>query len=1070
MVLRPGAVLSLLLAAGATPALAGDPASIAESGRSAIKIYSDQDGLPQNSIEAVSFDRQGYLWLGTQDGAVRYNGREWVSLSMPRPTVANWVSSILLDQDGSLWFGTRGDGVHRYRDGRFHSFGVDEGFPDPQVLALQQTLERGRPVVWAGTADHGLIRIAEDKVEQVEAPADTPFVRVNALATAGGEEGAPGLWVGTERGLLHLSGRSWTAWDRRDFGLPSDHVLSVLETEAPGGSRALWVGTEHGLAVREHGTWRVVPLSNGMKNDYVYRLAATRTLAGEPVVWMGTEGGLSRLEAGRWRFWNMARGLPSNVIRTLTPVASANGPTTLWIGSFGGLVRLTEGKWTSYTHNTGLAENAVFSIQEFAPDDMWFGTLGGGLSRLRDGRWSQVSRYRERPIPAVMSLLKARGPQGGAELWVGTRGSGLLRFDGGSWSEILPLEALPDTWIYALLETGSAERGLTRWVGTRKGLLRLQGRERRVYTKDSGLPHDHVVALLASHDAQGRPTLWIGTRGGGVACLDLESGRFSTYDPQHSVGGLRVGSLLETSGPGSRRFLWISSNGAGVYRLDLADPAAGFVNFSESSLPALPSDLIYQMREDAAGRLYFFTRRGVARFTPRQPDATNPAEYAVFTYTSGDGLPSNGCTQGSSFVDHLGRLWTGTVAGAAMFDPAEEREDRLGKPLYLESATRVGSGRALSPGAVLEYGENHLVFRYALLSYHREGDTRYQVQLAGLDAAPSDWIADGRKEYTTLPPGTYLFRVWGRDYAGNQSGPVELAFRIRPAFWQTWWAFLAYALLAAAGVALVFRLRLHHLKARAAQLEARVAERTAELEAANRALEEQSLTDPLTGVRNRRFVAATLPLDVAQVVRTYRERLALHKRDGDANLDLVFLLVDMDHFKSVNDGFGHLGGDSVLQQVVERLKAAVRQTDTVVRWGGEEFLVLARQSNRREAPAVAERIRATMAERSFEPLAGERVTCTCSVGFAAFPFLPGAPEVVPWEQVVHLADHALYAAKRGGRDAWVGLEAASDVDPARLGESPFLRIPELLSQGLLEVRSSLPAGSALDWGSSPSRR
>ncbi len=1069
MVHRPAAVLALLLAARVGPALAAHPPSIAESGRSAIKIYSDQDGLPQNSIEAVSFDRQGYLWLGTQDGAVRYNGREWMSLSMPRPTVTNWVSSILLDQDGSLWFGTRGDGVHRYQEGHFQSFGIVEGFPDPQVLALHQTFERGRPVVWVGTADHGLLRIVEGRVEAVTAPVETPFTRVNTLATTKSEEGHPALFVGTERGLLRLSGRRWTAWDRSDFGLPSDHVLSLLETEAPGGRRALWVGSERGLAVRENGTWRALALPDELQNAYVYRLAATRTPLGEPVIWVGAENGLGRLEAGHWRFWNMARGLPSNVIRTLAPVSPGDGPTTLWIGTFGGLVRLTEGKWTSYTHQSGLAENAVFSIQELAPDDMWFGTLGGGLSRLKDGRWSQVSRYRDRSIPAVMSLLKAHGPQGVPELWVGTRGSGLLRFDGRSWSEILPPEALPDTWIYALLETAAPDGGLIRWLGTRKGLLRLRGKERRVYNTDSGLPNDHVVALLASRDAQGRPTLWIGTRGGGIARLELESGELSTHDPEGLLGGLRVGSLLETAGPGGQRHLWVSSNGAGVYRLDLTNLDGRPVHFSERSQPALPSDLVYQMQVDTAGRLYFFTRRGVARFTPRQPDQANPAEYRVFTYTSGDGLPSNGCTQGSTFVDHQGRLWTGTVAGAAMFVPGEEREDRLSKPLYLESAIRMRSGQALPPDGVLEHGENHLAFRYALLSYHRESDTRYRVQLEGLDPTPSDWIPEGRKEYTTLPPGAYVFKVWGRDYAGNESGPLELAFRIRPAFWSTWWALLFYGMLVGAGVALVFRLRLHSLRTRAAHLEARVTERTAELEAANRALEEQSLTDPLTGVKNRRFVAATLPLDVAQVVRTYRERLALHKRDGDANLDLVFFLVDMDHFKSVNDGFGHQGGDSVLQQVVERLKAVVRQTDTVVRWGGEEFLVLARQSNRHEAPAVADRIRAAMADRPFEPRTGETVRGTCSVGFAAFPFLPGEPEVVPWEQVVHLADHALYAAKRGGRNAWVGLEAAGGVGPQQLGESPFLRIAQLLREGLLEVRTSLPDSASLDWGTSALR-
>ncbi len=1053
------ALLMGLLVAAPARGLSG------ETGRSALKVYTDRDGLPQNSVEAVTFDQEGYLWLGTQDGAVRYDGREWETLSMPRPTITNWVGAMLAASDGALWFGTRGDGVHRYRDGTWTSFGTAEGFPDGHVLALAETLDGGRSTIWAGTLDHGLFRITESGASPVPPPAGHPFSSVLALEVTRNER--PGLWVGTEKGLLRYESLQWQDGDGRKLGLPAVQVLSVLETRGPDREPTLWVGTERGLAVRRAGRWRTYDTTSGLPNAYVYRLAQTTNLRGEPVVWIGTEGGVGRLEGDQWRFLDMDGGLPSNVIRALRAAQNSAGRTTLWIGSFGGLVRLTEGGWRSYTHESGLSENAVFSIQELMPGDLWFGTLGGGLSRLHDGRWSYVRTYRDRPIPAVMSFLRATGPGGRQELWVGTRGSGLLRFDGSSWSEILPPEGLPDTWIYALLETRGSDGRPVRWIGTRKGLVRLDAAGRRVYAQAEGLPHDHVVALLGSRDAAGRPTLWVGTRGGGVACLDLGTDRFTVHDPTTGMEGLRVGSLSETRAPDGRRQLWVTSNGSGVWRLDLDRPGGTWVQFSEKTRPALPNDLVYQMQSDRQGRLYFFTRRGVARFARRQATAEDPAEYSAFTYTSGDGLPSDGCTQGSSFVDQQGRIWTGTVAGAAVLDPEQEREDRVPKPLYLESARVLGSGRRVSEGAVLRHGENRLSFRYALLSYYREADTRYRVQLEGLDPSPSDWIADGRKEYTTLPAGRYVLRVRGRDYAGNESGPISLSFEIRPAPWRTAGAYVAYAALALLLGGLVFRLRLRALRARTAELEARVGERTQELEVANRALQEQSLTDPLTGVKNRRFVAVTVPQDVAQVVRAYRERTLGRRPDPDLNLDLMFFVVDIDHFKSVNDSHGHLAGDCMLQETVERLKTVTRRTDTVVRWGGEEFLIIARQTNRHEAPAIAERIRAIVAGQPFD-LPGARVTRTCCVGFAAFPFVPEDPEAVSWEQVVHLADHALYAAKRSGRNAWVGLEAAAGVDPGLLGSAPALRIQELVADGSLDVRASLPPGAAVAW-SAPAR-
>lgn len=205
-----------------------------------------------------------------------------------------------------------------------------------------------------------------------------------------------------------------------------------------------------------------------------------------------------------------------------------------------------------------------------------------------------------------------------------------------------------------------------------------------------------------------------------------------------------------------------------------------------------------------------------------------------------------------------------------------------------------------------------------------------------------------------------------------------------------------------------------------------------QLKSANAALEEVSLTDPLTGLRNRRFLEQAIVTDMALLRsrRTADERRAREVPDRV----LCFLLVDLDHFKSVNDTYGHAAGDAVLVQMRERLAAASRESDYLVRWGGEEFLVVARDILRNDAPQVAERLRTAVASRPFQLPDGRALPTTCSIGFCALPFNQDDTGLPSWERAVDAADESLYEAKHNGRNAWVGI---SVLDSFGIADSPF---------------------------------
>ena len=245
-----------------------------------------------------------------------------------------------------------------------------------------------------------------------------------------------------------------------------------------------------------------------------------------------------------------------------------------------------------------------------------------------------------------------------------------------------------------------------------------------------------------------------------------------------------------------------------------------------------------------------------------------------------------------------------------------------------------------------------------------------------------------------------------------------------------------------------------------------------ELERAYQALEEVSLTDQLTGLRNRRFFLRNVDADVAMSLRGYdnmQERVQQRGQprpatdcDRQAPNDLVFYMVDLDHFKHVNDRYGHAAGDSILVQMQARLREVFRESDYVIRWGGEEFLVLARATHRDDAGALAERMRRAVAERDFVLPDGEVLRKTCSIGFACFPFLPEQPRLLSWPQVVELADQGLYIAKRSGRNAWAALHATGEGDAVDLFPRLMHALPQALEDGEVRVVSNLAGPLELD--------
>jgi diguanylate cyclase (GGDEF)-like protein len=576
-----------------------------------------------------------------------------------------------------------------------------------------------------------------------------------------------------------------------------------------------------------------------------------------------------------------------------------------------------------------------------------------------------------------------------------------------------------------------------------------------------GLPGGPIRTLV--FDANG--ALWAGSLNG-LARLAPDGGVTAfRHDPADAT--TLAGRAVESLALAADGKLWVGSDN-GLSRFDPATGKAERIMRDPARADALPNNWVPDLLVARDGRLWVATPDGVAmlksfdggiaRFDvlnrrldlPSSPaeslieDADggiwmgsrvriDPRTWQLQRFDAADGNEFRSLFIASRSLTRDGRLLFGSPEGLLVVQPRGLKSWTYAPPLRATAVSVDGQAVAADRGALtLQPGQRSLRVEFAALDLSAPQKLHYRYRLDGFDR---DWniaTADQRlAAYTGLPPGRYQLRVQGSNRAGTWSEPaLALGVQVMPALHQTWWFRAAAAVLALLLVVAVFRLRLRALRRRGAALERLVAERTADLQTAYERIEQASLTDPLTGLHNRRFLEQTLPADLELAARRHT---AGHPVPPDS--DHVLLMLDLDHFKAVNDSHGHAAGDAVLVQTAEVLRQVLRASDYVVRWGGEEFLVVARFVERASGAQLAEKIRAAIAAHEFRLPDGRVLRRTVSIGFACFPLSAGGPGASGLDSLQHLADIALYAAKRSWRDAWVGMELTGGDAVAALRES-----------------------------------
>jgi ligand-binding sensor domain-containing protein/signal transduction histidine kinase len=749
--------------------------------------WGTEQGFPKGPLYAIAQTRDGYLWIGTESGLVRFDG--WSFRLMQDPTGVLPTTSVLgltAASDGSLWILLSGQILMRYRDGVFERPKLEEG-PYTNISAMSQS-SKGELLV--SKMEDGTFDLHDGKFRRLATADELPRSPVISLAqTTNGD-----VWMGTrDAGLFRLSGGQ-TLPVRK--GLPDLKVDYLLRD----GDQDLWVGTDNGI-VRWNGSQLTAVSTTGLR-DHFQALAMARDRDGN--IWVGTDSqGLLRLNSQGAAALQKSDGVTHEAVTAVFEDREGN----LWIGGSDGVERLRDSAFVSYSSPEGLATDGNNPVFVDSEDRIWFPPAGGGLCWVkgeRRGRISNDGLGRD----VVYSIAGTKG-----ELWIGRQSGGLTRLSHEHSSFIAKTYTQADGLAQNSVYSVYLARDGSVWAGTLSaGVSLLRNGRFTNYTIANGLASNTVVSILEGSDG----TMWFATPNGLSA---LSNGRWRTYTTADGLPSENVNCLLRDS----TGVLWVGT-AAG-----LSFHAQGRFHLPVSAPAALRAQ-IFGVAEDHYGSLWMATSGHVLRVNREKLLNQTLDQGDLREFGLADGLRGvEGVKRDSSVVaDSGGRIWFSLNRGISMVDPARLSRTSASAIVHVQTISADGDPIGIGGAIHIPGGHRRITFSYTGLNFSAPDRVRYRYRLDGYDGAWSDTTAAREAGYTNLPPRQYRFRVIATNPDGVWSANEgTLTFEVDPLFWQTWWFRSGVVLVCIAGILAVYRIRLHRATRRIyLRSQERLAERT----------------------------------------------------------------------------------------------------------------------------------------------------------------------------------------------------------------------------------------------------
>lgn len=1005
----------MLLLLALMPTLAALPALALDTDKPfsdfVVDTWDVKQGLPQITVLAIAQDADGYVWFGTQAGLARFDGVRFQRFSRPDAFGLNTtIQALLADDHKRLWIGTS-NGLTVLEGGRFRTLSPAAVAGNPQrdfsVRAL--ALFEGRVLV---AGPDGLYTPEGEHLRRVFA---LPGGVLSLLPHA------DALWAGGAGQVFRITGNAVNTVPL----LPAFAGSNINSLAWHGGE--LWAGTNRGLLHLRDGVWQPASGPAGTTAQTVEAMVADR----DGNLWVATSQYLERLRENQPT--ERIQNTPGSIaIRSIYEDHDGN----LWLGSqTEGVARAWNGFTRHLDSNEGLVNPLLWSLAAAPDGSVWVGT-GNGVEVWRNGRFRQPVTGAQLPHPEAYSLLPEAD-----QVWIGTR-AGVAVLRKGVLEQPAALAPLRNLQINGMLRDHAGRL----WFATSNGLFGL-GNDNRLtrYGEAQGFADARIRVLLETRGGR----LLIGSTHG---LYEWRDGRIVALGRQTGLGDdLAINSMIELA---DGRWLVGVSNGDNLHVFD------GKRWHALGARHNLPVNIPFFLAE-ANGDLWVAGMQGVYRLPLKQIDAVlkTPAARLEPQLIINSGLDRPGgqqgkCCNGSGNSRGLlldGQLWLPTRDGALLVKVGSATSGNP-HPARIEDLLAGGNAYPLAIGVTrLPLDARDLKFDFTAPAFQPAQMPRLRYRLLGYDPGWRD-LEDPMlrsASYVNLPPGRYTFEV--ADF--NRAGPANvarMALDLPPHVHETAAFRILIGVLAITLVWLGYLgLRQRYIRQRQV-LEELVQERTRDLQAANDKLKEISFTDPLTGLHNRRYLAQQIPVDLS-----FYERDAAYLAGRDA---VIIALLDVDHFKTINDTWGHAAGDRVLEQLGQLLGEMKRSGDYVARWGGEEFLLVLRPLSRGNLARIGKRLCSHIAAHAFDLGNGTLHHLTVSIGLVECPLFASHPDLLDWEQLVTLADNAMYQVKTSGRNGWMAYRPLPNALLPE-GVSSLQGNPrQLLDSGLLELFGETATG------------
>jgi len=740
------------------------------------RVWQSADGLPEDFVQALARTRDGYLWIGTSGGLVRFDGNRFVVFNREnQPSFHNdSFYSLFVSRDNTLWGGTEGGGLIRYRNGSFQTFGADQGLTNGFVRSI---FEDRNGMLWVGT-DRGLFRLDHDLLARVDGKDGIPELNVLSICEDRQGQLLVGGW-----GLLVL-GPSGPNYYTSSESLADNSIRTIRQSS----DGAIWIGTISGLRKLEHG---IVgnPFASPKIISGVNICVITESRMGQ--VWVGSYGhGLMRFQGSHIEKFSAPASLPHNNVLSLFD----DGEDDIWVGTQGGLLRLSPSSASTITTADG-APQSINTIYQDPRGTLFVAALNGQLFQVSGQTLVPVA------LPNEVSSLPVRNVfrDSSGSLWMGTDGQGTVRLTNGNAVRYTMKQGLVNDFVRAFCE----DRDGSLWIGTDGGLSHWQNGAFQNFDNDSGLAYGSIRLLFLARNGD----LWIGTDGG---LSRFHSSSFVADPLLDRVRGQKIWSIYEDAEDG----MWIGTHGAGLFLLKNGRMA------QFTTRQGLPSNKIHFITEDKQGKLWLSGPAGivtVARHDLEQLSATASVKPALRIYDTSAGLITNqmnGGVQPAGAITPEGEFWFPSTKGAVRIK-ADAPDPDGAPPVMLEQIVADGQTLPFSADLSLAPGEGKLDIYYTAIRLRSPEKIRFKYWMENFDR---DWTEAGQRRvayYTNLPAGHYRFHVAAYEMDNPQVVADQvLGIEWKPHFYQTNWFVALCALIVVTAGWGFYRLHVRNIRQR----------------------------------------------------------------------------------------------------------------------------------------------------------------------------------------------------------------------------------------------------------------